>query len=329
MSYAGNAGMSAFAASDTLLMVFWSIPAGMAATGRILMSVSAGEEDRQTLRDIFKILVTKCMIPVIGMAAFIILMAEPFTNLYYHDPSEPVYQMTITAVRLLPLTMPLSLICMTWSNYAQVMRKQVLIHTLSFIDGALAVCASAMVLVPSLGMTGIYLAAIFNGVVTAVYPLLYSAAVNRGIPKNADQLLMIPDGFGVPEEERLDLSLESREEAVNISQKIQHFCRDKGIDSRRSYLSALCLEEMAAAIIDLGFAKDNKPHSVDVRVVHKDDSILLRIKDDCIPFDPMERAAMLKDEDLFDNIGLRMVMALADDVSYYNMMGLNVLTISL
>ena len=87
MHYAGNAGMSAFAASDTLLMVFWSVPAGMAATGRILMSVSAGEEDRQTLRDIFKILVTKCMIPVIGMAAFIILMAEPFTTIRRGSPS--------------------------------------------------------------------------------------------------------------------------------------------------------------------------------------------------------------------------------------------------
>jgi len=234
--------------------------------------------------------------------------------------------MTITAVRLLPLTMPLSLICMTWSNYAQVMRKQVLIHTLSFIDGALAVCASAMVLVPSLGMTGIYLAAIFNGVVTAVYPLLYSAVVNRGIPKNADQLLMIPDGFGVPEEERLDLSLESREEAVNISQKIQHFCRDKGIDSRRSYLSALCLEEMAAAIIDLGFAKDNKPHSVDVRVVHKDDSILLRIKDDCKPLNPKELAKIVDPDDITKNIGVRIVCSIANELSYQNMLGLNVMT---
>ncbi|MBR2767674.1 MAG: hypothetical protein IKD68_01950, partial [Solobacterium sp.] len=69
--------MSAFAASDTLLSVFWTIPLGMSTVGRMLMSVAQGEEDRQTLKYIFRILMTRCVLIEIVIAAFIMVMSVP------------------------------------------------------------------------------------------------------------------------------------------------------------------------------------------------------------------------------------------------------------
>ena len=46
---------------------------------------------------------------------------------------------------------------------------------------------------------------------------------------------------------------------------------------------------MVVNVIDHGFTKDKKNHSVGVRVVCKNDEVILRIKDDCVPFDPAER----------------------------------------
>lgn len=321
--------MSAFAASDTLLSVFWTIPLGMSTVGRMLMSVAQGEEDRQTLKYIFRILMTRCVLIEIVIAAFIMVMSVPFTSLYYHDPSAPVYDMTVMAFRIIPLAMPLGLIAMTWTGYAQVMGKQVLIHTLSLLDGALCICLWAMALVPVIGMNGVYIAVVINAVVTALYPVLFSLVVNRGKIRTTDELLMIPDSFGVTEEERLDLSLRSYPEAVNISRTIQSFCLDRGIDHRRSFLSALCLEEMAITIIDIGFAKDPSAHSVDVRVVHKDDSIIMRIKDDCSAMNPEELAKIVDSDDITKNIGVRTVYKIAEEISYQNILGLNVLTIKM
>ena len=66
---------------------------------------------------------------------------------------------------------------------------------------------------------------------------------------------------------------------------------------------------------------------MDVRVVSKKDGIMLRIKDDCKPFDPGELQEIADPPDPTKNIGIRMVFKIARDVQYQNILGLNVLTI--
>ena len=96
---------------------------------------------------------------------------------------------------------------------------------------------------------------------------------------------------------------------------------------RRAYLASLSMEEMAGNIVEHGFKKDNKRHSVDIRIVHKDDDVILRIKDDCVPFDPGERQKLTEGEDITKNIGIRMIFRIAADINYRNILGMNVLTI--
>ena len=139
--------------------------------------------------------------------------------------------------------------------------------------------------------------------------------------------MVIPEDFGVPENDRMDLTLRSEREVVNISERIQRFCLGKGIDERRAYYAALFLEEMAGNIVDHGFPKDRRKNSVDVRVVYKNDGLILRLKDDCVPFDPARRRALADPEDKTRNIGIRIVYSIASDIQYQNILGLNVLTI--
>ena len=68
-------------------------------------------------------------------------------------------------------------------------------------------------------------------------------------------------------------------------------------------------------------------HSVDVRIAVREEGILLRIKDDGIPFDPKERAGLVMKEDPTVHIGIRLVFGLAEEVEYQNLLGLNVSSI--
>lgn len=72
-----------------------------------------------------------------------------------------------------------------------------------------------------------------------------------------------------------------------------------------------------------------KDHSVDVRVVCKNDEVVLHIKDDCLPFDPEERNNLTEGGDEASNIGIRMVYSIANSIKCQNLFGLNVLTISI
>ena len=104
-------------------------------------------------------------------------------------------------------------------------------------------------------------------------------------------------------------------------------CRQRGIDARRSYIASLCMEEMAGNIVEHGFTKDKKQHSADIRVVHKDDTVILRIRDNCVAFDPAERLRIMEKGKNGKNFGIKLVYGIATEVTYQNLLGLNVLTI--
>ena len=106
----GSVGISAFAASDSLLRIVWAVPMGMLAVSRMLISVSIGEEDRQTLTDVMRVMFRRFLPLMCAISALLILCAVPMTRIFYRDPSEPVYAMTVWGLRILPLCMPLSII---------------------------------------------------------------------------------------------------------------------------------------------------------------------------------------------------------------------------
>ena len=60
---------------------------------------------------------------------------------------------------------------------------------------------------------------------------------------------------------------------------------------------------------------------------HAPDDMILRIRDNCTAFNPAERANAMEPGETGKNIGIRMVYKIAGDVSYQNLLGLNVLTI--
>ena len=329
LAYVGSVGLSAFSAANTLLSFVWAVPGGMLAVSRMMISISVGEEDRQTLTDVMRVALKRFVPLMCAISAVLIVLAVPLTRLYYRDAADPVYEMTIWGFRILPLCMPLSVICMHFTCYGQASNKQGLIHTLAVFDGVICVAGFTALLIPLIGMNSVYIANVLNGVVTTLIIIIYAVMKNKRFPRNMEELMVIPEDFGVPESERMDLTLYSVEEVVNISEKIQQFCLEKGIDERRAYLAGLCMEEMAGNVIDHGFTKDTKKHSMDVRAVHKDGELILRIKDDCVAFDPAQRFRASDPDDPAKNIGIRMVYRIVKDVSYQNILGLNVLTMKI
>ncbi len=325
--FIGSIGISAFATSDSLLRIVWALPTGMLAVSRMLISVSIGEEDRQTLTDVMRVMFRRFIPLMCAVSACIIVCAVPLTRLFYQDPAEPVYMMTVWGFRILPVCMPLSIILMHFTCYGQASGKQGLVHVLSLLDGVVCVAGFTALLIRLIGMNSVYIANILNGIVTTLVIIGYSWIRKKRFPRDMDSLMVIPDDFGAPEEERMDLSVKNIEDVVSISERVQSFCLARGVDARRAYLAGLSMEEMAGNNVDHGFAKDSKKHSVDVRVVHKDDDVILRIKDDCVPFDPGERQKMADTDDPVRNMGIRLVFRIAQDVQYQNILGLNVLTI--
>lgn len=117
-------------------------------------------------------------------------------------------------------------------------------------------------------------------------------------------------------------------DVINLSESIMEFSKKHNIDERRTMISGLCAEEMAGNIVLHGF-DGKKEYNIDVRVVYKDDVLLIRLKDNCRPFNPNEVHNLFESEDITHNIGLRIVSKTAKNMSYNNCLGINVLNITI
>ena len=326
-TFVGSVAISAFAAANNLLGIFWAVPAGMLAVSRMMISVSVGEEDRQTLTDVMRVMFRRFVPLMCAIILPIILLAVPLTYIFYQDPAEPVFMMTAWGFRILPFAMPLAVICMHFSCYGQTSGKTFLVHLTGLLDGAVFVSVFTAILIPWLGMNSVYVANVLNGLGVLTVLLIYACVKNRHFPRSMEELMVIPKDFGVPHKERMDITVRSVGEVVSISQAVQDFCLARGISGKRAYMAALFLEEMAGNVVEHGFTKDAKKHTVDIRVAHKEGEVILRIRDDCVPFDPHERQKIAESDDPVKNIGIRMVFKMAREIEYQNILGLNVLTI--
>lgn len=326
-SYVGGVGIAAFNAANNVMAVFWSVNSGMIAVSRMLIGVSVGEEDRQTLTDIMRVMFRRFVPVMCAVSLFIMICAVPFTRIFFRDPSEPVYMMTVWGLRLLPLCMPFAVVCVHFTCYGQASGKNLFVHFMSLIDGVVNVSVFTALLIGILGMNAVYSANILNGAVDVLVIIAYAWIRNRKFPSNMDELMVIPADFGVPPEQRMDITVRNMDEVIRISQAVQEFCLERGIDGRRAYLAGLATEEMAGNIVDHGFTKDNRKHTIDIRVAYKEEEVMLRLKDDCVPFDPWTRAELADESDPAKNIGIRMIYRILKDIRYQNILGLNVLMI--
>ena len=326
LSFVGSVGLSAFAASNSLLAVIWAVPFGMVAVARMLFSISIGEEDRRSLIDVMRIVMTKGMLVMAGIVALLIIFAEPLTRLFYQDPADPVFHMTVMGFRILPLCMLPAMWSLHYASYAQTMEKKAMSIVLPIVDGVVGVVLFSFILIPSLKMNGLYVANVLNGFLCAAVIAVGAWIVVKHFPRTLEDQMAIPESFGAADNDRLDITVRSMDEVVNVSRQVIEFCENRGVDRRRSFLAGLCMEEMAGNIVTHGFGKDEKKHSVDIRVIHKEDDVILRIRDNCAAFNPSEHAKLMDPGDMGKNVGIRLVYRMASSVSYQNLLGMNVLT---
>ena len=329
LTYVGAVGISAFTAANSFLSLFWAIPGGMLVVSRMMMSVSVGDEDRKSLTDVMRTALFNFIPLMLAIAVAIMVFAQLLTRLYYRDPSDPVYMMTIMGFRILPFCMPLALIISHFSCYWQTSNRHVQVHVLAFLDGLVGVVVFSALLIEKMGITGVYTANVLNGFIAPVFILIYSCIYNKCFPRKVDELMSIPAEFGVPVYGRIDIVLHDMDQVIGLSNTLQEFCQERGIDKRRAFYASLFLEEIAGNVVEHGFSADNKKHSVQVCIAVRPETLIMSIKDDCVPFNIEQRLQMMDQEDVTKNIGIRLVSGIASEMHYQNVLGLNVLSLRL
>lgn len=151
----------------------------------------------------------------------------------------------------------------------------------------------------------------------------HSAAKQIG----GENLLMLPQTFGVPEEDRLSCSVDSEEAVIRFSKEVQRFCIRKKQDRRSAMILALCVEEIGTNIVKFGIRGQKK--RCEILLYASDSGWTLRFRDDCDAFDPVAYLNSFENRDPEQRLGLRTALSLAPEAVYIRSMNINNLRIKL
>ena len=320
-------GSEAVAAYSVLLTIGNAsncISTGVGGVSLTLAGILYHEEDRTGLKELLRLLTRYAV--VLGAAMGIVLAVfAPILVSVFIPEAGTAQQLTIQGVRLFALGLIPCCINNALKNLYQGTERVTLTEAISVMEGALLPALAAFLLSRFLGVTGVWLYFVAGESLALLCTALFVWKKNRSVSLDAQSFLLLKEDFGVRPENLMEADIHSIQEVTAVAEAAADFCRNHGQSEKMGNHIALCIEEMASNTVIHGFGKDGKNH-LSIRVQHKEDRWVLRFRDDCRAFDPVKYVPQGEGKDA---LGIRLVMAMAEDVRYTYSLNLNNLTIKL
>jgi len=323
----GSVAVSALATQNNVNQIFSSITMGVGMTATMLAGIFFGERDDKMLEKTLRVSVRTGLMLSTICSVLVIIFAEPVVSIYIKDNAEALALAT-RSLRFFCLSLPLSLICVVLINFYQCTKNLFMANLICITHGLVFVLAIAFSLSPVMGTDAVWISFLCAEVLTLGVVAVMIRIKSGKWPVNWRNLSMPAKDLIVDSERILDLSLNgSMEQVMKLSARIHEFCSMYTNDHKKVGHLALCIEEMAGNIIQYG-RKGTKPLTMDIRIIMEHDGISFRIRDDGIPFNPIQ----YDDEHqsaIGETMGIRLVRGIAKEFQYTNAIGMNNLLIKL
>ena len=323
----GNEAVAGYSVISTVGNICYSFGGGIGSTALMLGAIFYGDEDKNAIYTVIRTMVRYSLI-IDGVLVAVVLCGAPYiVRLFLTDNVEAV-RLATQGLRFFTLSLLICPINVCFKNFYQGIGHTKLSETIAFLESFFFPALSAFVLSRFLGTTGVWLCWIAGELLCC---LTYSAIVwkkNGKVSFTPEAYAMLPEDFGARPEDSLDVTVYTVEESMEASMKAAEFCKAHGESERNCVLISLCIEEMVNNIVEHGFTKDQKEdHAVEVRLMFKEDKRLLRIRDNCVNFDPVKYLELHETDEEGAHVGIRMVMGMVKEANYVNSLGLNNLTL--
>lgn len=301
----------------------------------LLGHLCKAEEDRVNFKKVMAQIIRYDLIITVVMSIVVFCFADGLAWLYLGNTSEAALTASAGTLRACAVGFIFQMIVLLFANYIQLFGHFILSALIIVTSNVIATLYGAAFGAEAAKMASENVVVwMFGGIsvchiLTAVLLPLIIPFVNRRL-RGKDWWWMIPKLFGTLPEDELREVITGEDEVVPFSKKAWKFCMEKGYANRTAYLTSLAIEEMAMHILQNGFKSDDKDHILSIRLVHKDEELILRFRDDCERSDPRKQYEMLfQDGDDVSMIGLKMIMLQAKEISYTSLLNLNNLIIEI
>ena len=201
------------------------------------------------------------------------------------------------------------------TNYYPTIDKNVPSMVTVFLRELIIVLPITLVLLHTNGLMGYCMACWINELATVIAVYIFIHFYNK--KKKYKGIFMLEE----LDVESFDVSLDNNgQNASIVSEQITEFAKSHNIPNRESQIVGLAAEEMVDNIINYGYKK-NSHNYIDVNLKLFEDNLLLRIRDDGVPFDPTKVEFDEKEE--YSTSGLKLIKNITDKMTYMRILNLN------
>ncbi|MBR2832071.1 MAG: hypothetical protein IKE57_03990 [Oscillospiraceae bacterium] len=320
----GSDAVAAFSVIMTLGNTSNCVSTGIGGVSLTLAGIFYNEEDRSGLKELAANLGRYSVILGAAVGILMAVFAPQLVKLFITSAGK-IRDMAGLGVRIFAVGLIPRCINNALKNAYQVMDRVRLTEGISILQCAVFPVLAAFLLSRFLGTTGVWFFFLMGELLTILGICLYVHRRTGSAPWKNDAFLLLRDDFSVPPDRLMETELHTIEEVTAAAQEAEQFCRKHGQNARITNYIALCIEEMAGNTILHGFTKDRKPHHLSVRVLYKEDAWILRFRDDCGSFDPVSYIPHGEK----DALGIRLVLAIAEEARYTHSLDLNNLMLKL
>ena len=325
----GDVAVAAFSVVTSLGNASNCVSTGMGGVTLTLSGILYNEEDRTGLRELLRLLVPRALGLGVVAAAVMIVVA-PWAVRLFIDPAEASYAMAVRGVRWFSAGLIPCCLNNAFKSLYQGTDRVGLTELISVCEGAVLPILAALASSALSGLSGVWVYFLAGEALTTLGVAAGVCLRKHKLTARAEDYLLLSTGFGVPDQDLLEMQIQDMRQVAEAARTVGDFCRAHGRDDRMSNRLALCVEEMAGNTVTHGFTGNNpkgEPRHLSIRLQDKADRWVLRFRDDCTAFDPVHYIP--RETGGEKGLGIRIVLAMADEVRYTYSMNLNNLTIIL
>ena len=311
-----TAAIAARGVQNDLNTLMFCIGLGIGKTLLSMTGIYYGSNDRNGLKRLFATSM-KTSLWIAGIATVACFFgAGPIASLYTDHPEG--WELAVFSIRCMALSLILDTILVALQNYLQGIHNRKLVNLMNFAERFFIPVLTAFVLGRLYGSKGIMASLAVGKLLLGLLMLGMICIRKKRFPRSWEDLMFLPDDFGIAEENNREAQMTGMEDVMRESEAARSFCLEHGMDGARAGWMALFVEEMAGNIFHHGKTRGGTPIRVDYRLFVDGNRIGLCLRDSCEPFDAAKYFAEHRDQNDPEHVGNRMVMSRAEDIQYYN-----------
>lgn len=313
----GNDSMAVYSVCANAVLIAELCVGGIIGLIQNIAGILYGERDYYGIRTLCRRVLTYSYIAIAVLLLVFLAVPQVIAGLFGITGGE-MLGLCKMALRIFACSFPFYVYNKFLMSYYQTILQPGLSTVVTVLQGFLVIVPFSLAGILLWGLPGVCLMAVASEAVTILLSLLYRLRGQCRGRFEAGGVYMLPQDI---DEKSLDCSVGNNlEEVIAFRDQLLLFCTDNHITEHNAKILALAVEELAANIVQYGYRNDQKNY-IDISFTIQDDKYILRIRDDGIPFNPLEYQG--QEEQQVTLGGISLLKKLISDFQYMRVLNMN------